>query len=223
MKKLFLVSIVLFIVQIGYSQKEEFIKLKEFYQKEITLPITISLDMEGIEIDSDLLGRLIIDKQEERAKFYSIGDNYLTRRTTYGRIAADSIEYAVVKWIDEKIIEIPKVFYTQSFALGHIKLNDKYSVWVTKVVNYEVTFIDLYVFNDDGKLLSLGHLYENIYNLPGNPANIEKVFITSSIGKDKIIYWYEDRYNVKTKLKIALQEDGYLKELEMEQEGEFEY
>lgn len=220
MKKILGLNMLLMLYCLCSAQTEEFNQLKASYKKEIKLPVVASEISNPVLINKMLLNRLLFDKQKERAKFYT-EDGKLVKVTTYGRIPEEPFKWDA--WADKSQTKrIIKTFETKAYALGSITLDTNYHIWVTKVVGYETTYIDLYVFDNNGNLKSLVNLYEAEYELPGDPSNIASIYITSTITENGTIEWKEERYNVKTTRVYQLQPDGYFKIIKQTSEGEFE-
>ncbi len=224
MKRIIVLIILVTLLIPCIAQSEEFHKLNSSYAKnKINLPfsvinITIS---KPVLLDNALLNVLLFDKQEERAKFYSQSGK-LFRVTTYGRIDTDPFEYETWKKENGETKWYTVSFETKAYALGHIDIDQNYHIWITKVIGVQVTYIDLYVFDKDGKLKSLLNLYEEEYESFGKLSQIANIYITSTIMENGTILWKEDRFNVKTTREYKLQPDGYFKIIEQKVEGEFE-
>lgn len=204
------------------GQSQEFNKFLIFFQREIKLPIELINNLETKDtISKILLNRILFDQQTERAKFYSTDDK-LIKATAYGRVPEELFVWNT--WEDETSDKrITKVFDTKVYAIGYIDFNQKYHALLTKVIGFEKTYIDLYLFDRIGKLKSFVSLYEIDYETSGDPSKIKQVLIQSSVNKEGIIMWQEDRFNVKTKREYRLQTDGYFKIINQSSEGEFEY
>lgn len=203
------------------AQNIELIEIKKYYETKIEIPIVSFIDLPvSSEVNIHLLNKLILEIQDERAKFYSVNDS-LYNVTTYGKIPEKSMKWR--SWADDtKTKRIEKEFNTKAYSLGFLDLNKNYDVLVTKVIGFEKTYIDLYLFDKNGKLKSLINLFEAKYERNGDPSKFECVLIQSSITKDGIIKLKEDRFNVKTKRDYQLQSDGYFKVISQVSEGEFE-
>ena len=218
-KKLLLGFFVILFCHVS-AQKEELIELEEYYKNEIKIPIISFIDQPiNGEIKVCLLNKLILEKQNERAKFYSKGDT-LYNITTYGKIPEKSMKWRT--WADEtKTKRVEKEFQTRAYSLGFLNLDKNYYAFVLKVVGFEKTYIDLYLFDKSGKLMSLINLFEADYVKNGDPSKFANIIIQSSLTEDKIIKWQEDRFNVKTKRDYKLQFDGYFKIINQISEGKF--
>ncbi len=172
-------------------------------------------------IDKTLLNKVLFDMQTSRAKVYS-KEGKLFNVTTYGKVEEEPFVWRT--WSDEtKTKRIEKKFFTTVYSLGQLVLDPNFKLIVTKIVGFEKTYIDLYVFNNDGMLTSLINLYEVDYKKNGDPLEVKTTYIQSNISNDGIIRWQEERFNVKTKREYQLQPDGYFKIIEQTSEGQFEY
>lgn len=221
MKKILVLNLLFLLCYSCIGQSEELSQLSDSYKKEIKLPIVVSELENHILVDKTTLNILLYDKQEEKAKFYANNEK-LIKVTTYGKIDEKQFEYETWKNVDGEVKWFNKLFDTKAYSLGHITLDKNYHVWVTKVIGFQKTYIDLYVFDKNGKLKSLVNLYEAEYESSGDPSNIARVHISSSITKDGTIKWEENRFNVMTKREYQLQSDGYFKVVKQESEGEYE-
>lgn len=220
MKKILILNVLFAFYCSCNAQSEKFYKFTESYKKEIKLPAVASELDNLVVVDNAILNNLLFDKQEDKPKFYSYGGK-LVNVTTYGKIPQEPMRWRT--WADEsQTRRIEKSFDTKTYALGKIDLNEKYHIWATKVVSFQTTYIDLYVFDKNGKLKSLVNLYEAEYESIGEPSNVANVYITSTITKDGTIKWEENRFNVKTSREYQLQSDGYFKVVKQESEGEYE-
>lgn len=221
MKKILVLNMLFAFCCLCIAQSEEFNKLANSYKEEIKLPIVVTNINNKVLVDKNLLNSLLFDKQEEKAKFYS-SSGKLVNVTTYGRIPQEYFEFETWKKENGEVIWFNKSFDTKAYSLGYISLDKNYYVWVTKVVCFQITYIDLYVFDKNGKLKSLVNLYEAEYESSGEPSKIANVYITSAITEDGTIKWEENRFSVKTTREYKLQPDGYFKVMKQESEGEFE-
>jgi hypothetical protein len=221
MKKILVINMLFVFCCSCIAQSKEFRQLEDSYKKEIKLPAVTSEINSAILIDKKLLNNLLVNKQDEKAKFYTINGE-LFNVTTYGKVDEKPFEYETWKKENGEVKWFNKSFDTKIYALGSIDLNEKYYVWVTKVVGFQKTYIDLYVFDKSEKLKSLVNLYEAEYESNGDPSKIANVYITSTITEDGIIKWEENRFNVKIKREYQLQSDGYFKVVKQESEGEYE-
>ena len=218
MKKTFLFVFIITFGSFCQAQSSEFKEVIKHYAKEIKLPISAihTLPIQDT-VDRALLNKVLFDQQAQRAKFYSIDDS-LYRVTTYGRIDEDSFD-----WTDASgAVTIKRSLTPKAYAIGHIPLAKSYYALVTKVVGVEVTYFDLYLFDKQGKLLSLVNLYESEYENLGEVNNIAKVLMQSSITKDGIIQRHEERFSVIADRKYQLQPDGRFKVISQNIEGEYE-
>ncbi|NJK96448.1 MAG: hypothetical protein HC905_17415 [Bacteroidales bacterium] len=192
-----------------------------YFEKNVSLPVSSVIDMEVNDtLSKALLNKVLFDQQKERAKFYTL-DNRLFRATTYGKVPESLMTWNT--WADEKSSKrITKVFETKAYTIGNIAFNKDYYALLVKIVGFEKTFIDLYLFGINGELKSFVSLYEVVYKFIGDPSETDQVHIYSSINSNGIITWNEERYNVKTKREYQLQPDGYFKIISQTSEGEFE-
>jgi hypothetical protein len=216
-----LIIVTLFILYFtSFAQSEQHIKLAEKFKNGIKLPAIVSELKPHIEIDKALLNSLLFDNQTNKAKFYAYNGN-LFNVTTYGRIPLEPMKWRT--WADESHTKrIERSFDTKTYALGQVPIDENFHVWITKIVGFQKTFIDLYVFNKTGELKSLINLYEVEYESSGEPSEIASVYISSTIAEDGTIFWEENRFSVKTVREYKLQPDGYFKVVKQESEGEYE-
>ena len=203
------------------AQSSEFKEVIKNYAKEITLPVSAIHTLPVRDtVDKALLNKVLFDQQAQRAKFYSIDDS-LYKVTTYGKIREKPSRWGT--WKDASRTErIKREFVAQAYAIGYIPLSESYHALVTKVVGAEVTYVDLYLFDQQGKLLSLVNLYEAEYENLGEVGNIAKVPMQSSITEDGIIQRHEERFSVVADRKYQLQSDGRFKVISQTIEGEYE-
>jgi hypothetical protein len=202
------------------AQSDELSKLSDNYKKELKLPLLAAEVNDRIVVNKTLLNSLLIDKQEMRAKFYS-SNGKLVYVTTYGKIPQTPLKWET--WTDESHTKrVEKSFDTKAYALGNIAFNKNYHVWITKIVGFQKTYIDMYVFEKNGKLKSLINLYEAEYESNGDTSKIANVYLKSTITGEGTIKWEENRFNVKTTREYKLQPDGYFKVTKQEIEGEYE-
>lgn len=219
MKTLFIVTFLISVQFSLYSQSTEFKKLLNSYP-ELSLPINKVSNIQGKDtISAKLVNKILFPQQEERAKFYTLSDT-LINVTTYGKIIEGPYSYKTVEKKNGEVELKDKKFITKVYPLGKLPVSDKYHLLITKVITVRTTYIDLYVFNKKGKLLSLVNLYEADHDI--DVTNL-KVTLTSKITKDGIIKWHQEKYGVTTDRKYKLMPDGYFRVIKQEQEGEFKY
>ncbi|HEX2921440.1 MAG TPA: hypothetical protein VHO50_09785 [Bacteroidales bacterium] len=221
MKKILVINTLLLFCSSCIAQSVEFGQLADNYKKEIKLPVDVSELDTTVVVDKALLSRLLWDKQEERAKFYA-NNGKLVNVTTYGKIPQEPMKWETWNKVNGQVKWFNKTFNTKAYSLGQITLDSNYHVWITRVVGFQSTYIDLYVFDKNGKLKSLVNMYEAEYESSGEPSKIASVYITSIITEEGDIKWEENRFNVHTKREYQLQPDGYFKVVKQESEGEFE-
>ena len=126
-------------------------------------------------------------------------------------------------WTNESHVKrIEKTFDTKAFSLGQISLDKNFHIWITKVVGFQKTYIDLYVFDKNGILNLWSICMKAEYESNGEPSKVADVHITSTLTEDGTIKWKEDRFSVKTTREYKLQPDGYFKVVKQESEGEYE-
>lgn len=203
------------------AQSVELSQLAVNYRNEIKLPTVASELDNRVVVDKALLNGLLFGAPEEKAKFYA-SNGKLMNVTTYGAIVEKPFEYETWEKINGEVKWFNKSFDTKAYALGHIALDKNYHVWVTEIIGFQKAYIDLYVFDKNGKLKSLVNLYEAEYESSGEPSKIANVYIMSTITENGTIEWKEDRFNVKTTREYQLQSDGYFKVIKQRSEGEFE-
>ncbi len=223
MKKL--VAVIYLCVAGGFcceAQSDEFQNLVNQYYTKLALPIASVNTLAAQDtVDRSLLNKVLFDQQSGRAKFYSTNDS-LYRATTYGKIDEGVFDYETWSKEDGKVKWHQQTFVPKAYAIGNIPLAAPYHALITKVVGAENTYIDLYLFNQQGTLLSLVNLYEAEYEKLGNTDDIAQVFMQSSISQDGVIQRHEDRFSVVTDRKYRLQPDGYFKVIDQRIEGEYE-
>ena len=173
-------------------------------------------------IDPVAWNKLVFDNQAQRARFYGTNDS-LYRLTTYGRIPDKPFDYRT--WLNkERTKRGIKYFDIKAHPVGSIDYPGGYIGLLNKVVSFEKTHYDLFIFDQKGKLLSGVNLHERQYKNNGEPAGeTEAVYLKSSITKDGSVQWHEERFGVTTDRVYKLMPDGYFKIVEEKTEGEFEY
>jgi hypothetical protein len=195
--------------------------LKQY--KKLELPIEEVSELHTNQtIDPVVWNKLVFDNQAERAKFYGTNDT-LYRLTTYGRIPEEPFDYRT--WVDkERTKRSVKYFDIKAHAIGRINYPAGYIGLLNKVVGFEMTYYDLFVFDEEGNLLSGVNLSEQQYKKNGEPeAGIEATYLKSKITEEGNIIWHQERYNVTTVRIYKIMPDGYFKIIEEKSEGEFDY
>lgn len=159
-------------------------------------------------IDCELYNFIVIKNQKERAKRRTIkGEDF--RITKYGYADCEGMTVG-----DE-------LFFEKTYALGQIE-NKKYKIFIARIESVMNTFIDLYVFDTDGRIISFLDLYEDERYIKGDTRFVDSVFIKSKITNNGIIHYEENRYSVNVKIDYQLQDDGVLKEIKELITGQYE-
>lgn len=191
-----------------------FDEFSSFFQKEqIKTPISsdelLEIDLSICrQIDCESYNYIVIKSQKERAK----------RRTIEGR------DFHITRYgfVDCKgVMRNGSLFYEKIYVLGYLK-NEKYKCLITRIESVMNTFVDLYIFNNEGKLLSFLDLYEDENYKKNGIRNIDSVYIRTEITTDGIIHYEENRYGVNVKIDYQLQDDGILKEVAKSITGQYE-
>ena len=191
-----------------------FDEFSSFFQKEqIKTPISsdelLEIDLSICrQIDCESYNYIVIKSQKERAK----------RRTIEGR------DFHITRYgfVDCKgVMRNGSLFYEKIYVLGYLK-NEKYKCLITRIESVMNTFVDLYIFNNEGKLLSFLDLYEDENYKKNGIRNIDSVYIRTEITTDGIIHYEENRYGVNVKIDYQLQDDGILKEVAKSIIGQYE-
>ena len=190
----------------------------------LTLPVKEISQLHVQEtINPKTWNKLAFDIQSERAKFYGTNDS-LYKLTTYGRIPEEPFGYETWKKENGEVIWYEESFDINAFPIGRVDYPGGYIGLVNKVIGFEKTYYDLYVFNQVGKLLSAINLHERRYKENGDPdGEIEAVYLKSNITKDGQIVWHQERYGVTTDRTYELMNDGYFRIVKHKSEGEFDY
>ena len=169
-----------------------FDEFSSFFQKEqIKTPISsdelLEIDLSICrQIDCESYNYIVIKSQKERAK----------RRTIEGR------DFHITRYgfVDCKgVMRNGSLFYEKIYVLGYLK-NEKYKCLITRIESVMNTFVDLYIFNNEGKLLSFLDLYEDENYEKNGIRNIDSVYIRTEITTDGIIHYEENRYGVNVKI-----------------------
>ena len=184
-----------------------------FQKKQINTPISsdelLEIDLSICrQIDCESYNYIVIKSQKERAK----------RRTIEGR------DFHITRYgfVDCKgVMRNGSLFYEKIYVLGYLK-NEKYKCLITRIESVMNTFVDLYIFNNEGKLLSFLDLYEDENYEKNGIRNIDSVYIRTEITTDGIIHYEENRYGVNVKIDYQLQDDGILKEVAKSIIGQYE-
>ena len=222
-KTIVFILVMISFVSCSKAQDVDFEEFLSHYIRKIPLPIEDTYELAGKDtISSKLLNKFLFEKQKERAKFYSIDDT-LYRLTTYSKVPERPFEYEIWKKENGKVVWYDTSFITRVYPIGQLHLSNNFHLLINKIVGYEYTYYDLYVFDKKGKLLSLVNLYEEEYHQPGNPGKGSNIYLTSSITKDGIIKWHQQRFGITTDREYKLREDGIFEIISQKQEGEFEY
>ena len=111
-----------------------------------------------VVVDKALLNGLLFGARKKKQVLSSNGK--LINVTTYGAIVEKPFEYETWEKINGEVKWFNKSFDTKAYALGHINFRQNYHVWVTEIIGFQKAYIDLYVFDKNGKLKSLVNLYE---------------------------------------------------------------
>ena len=157
-------------------------------------------------INCELYNYIVIRSQKERAKRRTIeGEDF--RITKYG--LADC----------EGMTVNDELFFEKTYALGQIE-NKKYKIFIARIESVMNTFIDLYVFDTEGRIISFLDLYEDERYIKGDKRFVDSVFIKSKITDNGGINCEENRYSVNVKIDYYLQDDGILKEMAITKIGQ---
>lgn len=195
-------------------ERYSFDEFSSFFQKkQIKTPISsdelLKIDPSICrQIDCESYNYIVIKSQKERAK----------RRTIEGR------DFHITRYgfVDCKgVMRNGSLFYEKIYVLGYLK-NEKYKCLITRIESVMNTFVDLYIFNNEGKLLSFLDLYEDENYKKNGIRNIDSVYIRTEITTDGIIHYEENRYGVNVKIDYQLQDDGILKEVAKSIIGQYE-
>ena len=195
-------------------ERYSFDEFSSFFQKkQIQTPISsdelLKIDPSICrQIDCESYNYIVIKSQKERAK----------RRTIEGR------DFHITRYgfVDCKgVMRNGSLFYEKIYVLGYLK-NEKYKCLITRIESVMNTFVDLYIFNNEGKLLSFLDLYEDENYKKNGIRNIDSVYIRTEITTDGIIHYEENRYGVNVKIDYQLQDDGILKEVAKSIIGQYE-
>lgn len=184
-----------------------------FQKKQIKMPINyedlLKMDLSLCpQIDCELYNYIVIKNQDERAKRKTIDGRYF-HVTKYGYADCNGIMCN------------GSLFYEKIYVLGYLK-NEKYKCLITRIESVMNTFVDLYIFNNEGKLLSFLDLYEDENYEKNGIRNIDSVYIRTEITTDGIIHYEENRYGVNAKIDYQLQNDGIIKEIAKSITGQYE-
>ena len=191
-----------------------FDEFSSFFQKEqIKTPISsdelLEIDLSICrQIDCESYNYIVIKSQKKKKK----------RRTIEGR------DFHITRYgfVDCKgVMRNGSLFYEKIYVLGYLK-NEKYKCLITRIESVMNTFVDLCIFNNEGKLLSFLDLYEDENYEKNGIRNIDSVYIRTEITTDGIIHYEENRYGVNVKIDYQLQDDGILKEVAKSIIGQYE-
>ena len=222
----FIVGISLLFAAVTSNLQAQDIKFSDFAKQydKLGLPVEeVSKLQTNKIIDPVDWNKLVFDNQMERAKFYGTNDT-LYSLTTYGRIPEEPFDYETWRKENGEVIWYDTSFEIKAYPIGRINYPEGYIGLLNKVVGYEMTYYDLFIFDQKGKLLSAVNLHERQYKNNGEPeGEIKAIYLKSSITKDGHIQWYEERYGVITDRVYKLMVDGYFKITSQKSEGEFDY
>jgi len=222
----FIVGISLLLGAATSNVQAQDIKFSDFIKQynEIELPVEdVSKLHTNKTIEAVAWNRLLFDNQAERAKFYGTNDT-LYRLTTYGRIPEEPFDYETWRKENGEVIWYDVLFNIKAHPIGRIDYPGGYIGLLNKVVGFEMTYYDLFIFDKEGDLLSGVNLSEKKYKKNGEPeAGIEATYLKSKITDEGNIIWHQERYNVHTNRVYKLMPDGYFKIVEEKTEGEFDY
>ena len=167
-----------------------------FLQNEIKTPtsseelLKINLSSRP-QIDCEMYNWFILRGQTEKAKRCSIDGKLY--RAAYGWLSSD----------DYKI-----------YALGYLQ-NDHNNIFIARIENFQVSFIDVFTYSPNGTVLSMLCLYEK-------ESIMDTVYISTQILTNEKIHYVENRYGVNINMDCELQENGILKELRLLKTGTYE-
>lgn len=204
------------IMAVAQNQSEtySFDEFSSLFQKEqIKMPISseelLKIDLSTCpQINCKLYNYIVITNQKERAK----------RRTVFGN------EFIVTKYgyaNCEGIMCNGSLFYEKIYALGWLK-NEMYKCFIARTESVMNTFVDLYIFDNEGNFLSFLSLYEDENYVRNENRYIDSVYIRTKITTNDLIHYEENRYGVNVKIDYQLQEDGVLKEISKSIIGQYE-
>lgn len=197
--------------QSGTYSFDEFSSL--FQKEQIKMPISseelLKMDLSKCpQINCKLYNYIVITNQKERAK----------RRTILGN------EFKVTKYgyaNCEGIMCNGSLFYEKIYALGWLK-NEMYKCFIARTESVMNTFVDLYIFDNEGNFLSFLSLYEDENYVRNENRYIDSVYIRTKITTTALIHYEENRYGVNVKIDYQLQDDGVLKEISKSIIGQYE-
>ena len=198
------VVIAMLISTMSVAQTYSFDEFASLFQKNQILLSTSADELLKIDtlkcnqIDCDLYNWIIQKGQKEKARRCNIDGEYF--HAAYGMLS--QYDYHI-------------------YALGYIQHN-KYNIYVVRVESHDVSFIDMYIYNKNGEVLSMLCLYEAEYSYFNNIQNTYKVYIRVQLPSIKLIHYEENRYGVNVKIDYQLQDDGILKEVAKSIIGQYE-
>lgn len=114
-------------------------------------------------------------------------------------------------------------FNTKVIPIGRVNLNPNYISLITKVVDYETTFYDLWNFSKDGEALSVVCLFWGMRDAGPRDEKVTFTIVNSEITKDGLIIWHENNDGLETFRTYKLNKDGYFQVMKEEKKGKSEY
>ncbi len=165
------------------------------------------------QIDCDMYNWFIINGQTEYARRCKIDGRYFD--ASYGKIDCEPEGFS------DGTLNISGSYMNKIYALGMIN-NPNYKIFIARIECTSNTYVDLYIFDNKGKFLSILCLYEDDGGNYSNDVSIERINITSQMSSDEIVHYEENRYSVNVKIDYQLQDDGVLKEIKELITGQYE-
>lgn len=201
------------------SEKYSFYEIASlFHKNQIHSPFNVNdllkLDMSSLpQIECHKYNWLIIKGQSDKARRCNIDGKYF--KASYGLISDDAMSFS------SDTYNVKGLYTSKIYALGFWKC-EKYNVFLVRVECIRNTFIDMFTFTNDGKVLSMLCLYEDEGGNYCDKVPVDSVFISSDVSSDDIIHYEENRYGVNVKIDYQLQDDGVLKEISKSIIGQYE-
>ena len=165
------------------------------------------------QIDCEIYNWFIINGQTEYARRCKIDGGYFD--ASYGKIDCEPEGFS------DGTLNISGSYMNKIYALGMIN-NSNYKIFIARIECKSNTYVDLYIFDNKGKFLSILCLYEDDGGNYSSDVPIERVNITSHVSSDGIIHYEESRYGVNVKIDYQLMDDGVLKEIKESITGQYE-
>jgi hypothetical protein len=199
-----------------YAQSEFSTFISKFERMELPLERTDyfnSNDTIGINDYNE-----IIFKKQERPFTVSLDDLKVKETDYFIKLSKDPFKASILQ---DDLSEVEKSFYDKAYPVGIINLNKKYINPIIRIKTFKKTYVLLYSFDQDGKLLSMVPLLDESLSISNGEVEVQ--YVNGEINSENEIVWKSNMYGLITKRIYVLNENGIFQVKEEVKKGEAGY